>query len=98
MCNLNEIDRGVRAEAVERFIVDAVAVSAIPEGVLLQFDRTGTNARAILDFIHVERECCSRYEYHLRSKKDTLDLKITGQGPDVQHLQTFYLALAQRPE
>ena len=98
MCSLNEIDRAVRAEAVERFIVDAVAVTATQKGVLLKFARNGANARAVLDFIRIERECCARYEYHLRSGKDTLDLEITGQGSDVHHLQTFYLGLAPRPE
>jgi hypothetical protein len=98
ICNLNESDRAVRAKALERFIVDALAVSVIPAGILLQFCRTGTNARAILDFIHAERECCPSYEYRVCSGKDTLDIEITGLGPDVQHLQTFYLGLARTLE
>jgi hypothetical protein len=98
MCNLNEIDRALRAEAVERFIVDAVAIGATRQGVLLQFARSDANARAVLDFIRIESDCCARYEYHLHSGKDTLDLEITGHGSDVHHLQTFYLGLARTPE
>jgi hypothetical protein len=98
MCSLNEMDRAMRAEAIERFVADAAALSVIQEGVLLQFDRTGANARAVLDFIRVERECCPRYEYRVGSGKDTLDLVITAKGTDVQPLQTFYLGLARTPE
>jgi hypothetical protein len=98
ICNLNERDRALRAEAVERFIAGAAAVLMIPEGVLLQFGRTGANARAVLDFISSERECCTRYEYRVRSANDMLDLEITGHGPDIHHLQTFYLGLTRRPE
>jgi hypothetical protein len=98
ICNLNERDRALRAEAVERFIAGAAAVHMIPEGVVLQFRRSGANARAVLDFISFERECCVRYKYRTRSASDMLDLEITGQGPDVPHLQTFYLGLARRPE
>jgi hypothetical protein len=98
ICNLNERNRALRAEAVERFIAGAAAVLMIPDGVLLKFRRTGANARAVLDFISFERECCARYKYRTRSANDMLDLEITGQGPDVHHLQTFYLGLARRPE
>jgi hypothetical protein len=94
ICNLNERDRALRAEAVERFIAGAAAA----EGVVLQFRRSGANARAVLDFISFERECCVRYKYRTRSASGMLDLEITGQGPDVPHLQTFYLGLARRPE
>lgn len=98
MCSLNEIDRAVRAKDVERFMANAVAVSVIQQGILLQFGRTGANARAVVDFICAERECCPRYEYRVCSGKDTLDLEITARGPDVHHLQGFYLGLARRPK
>jgi len=98
ICNLNEPDRALRAEAVERFVAGAAAVLLIPDGVLLQFSRSSANARAILDFISFERECCARYTYRARSRNDMLDLEIIGQGPDVHDLQTFYLGLARRPE
>jgi hypothetical protein len=98
MCSLNEPDRAARAEAIDAFLVAAVEVSLIPRGVLLQLARTGANARALLDFIAVEKECCARYEYRVCSGKNTLDLEITGDGPDVDYLQTFYLGFARRPE
>jgi hypothetical protein len=98
ICNLNERNRALRAEAVERFIAGAAAVLMIPEGVLLHFCRTRANARAVRDFISLERECCARYKYRARSRNDMLDLEITGQGTDVYHLQTFYHGLARRPE
>jgi hypothetical protein len=60
--------------------------------------RTRANARAVRDFISLERECCARYKYRARSRNDMLDLEITGQGTDVYHLQTFYHGLARRPE
>jgi hypothetical protein len=34
----------------------------------------------------------------VRSANDMLDLEITGHGPDIHHLQTFYLGLTRRPE
>lgn len=98
ICNLNEPDRVLRAETVEQFVAGATAVLMIPDGVLLQFRRNGANARAVLDFISFERECCARYKYRVRSTNDRLDLEITGHAPDVQHLQTFYLGLTRRPE
>jgi hypothetical protein len=98
ICDMNEPDRAMRAAAVERFIAGAIAVVMIPRGVVLQFERSGANARAVLDFISFERECCARYKYRMRSANDMLDLEITGHAPDVQHLQTFYLGLARRPE
>jgi hypothetical protein len=96
VCSLDASDRCARTNALGPFVAAATAVEAIAGGVRLRFARTGANARALLDFIRVERTCCARLRYRIPRAADDgpLELEITGDGDDVANLRTFYLGLA----
>lgn len=99
VCSLDGRARATRIETAHRFVARATDVATIPRGVRLRFPRTAESARAIVDFIRAERECCGGVAYEIgrdpREGRDaSLDLEIVGGEADAPSVQAFYLALA----
>jgi hypothetical protein len=92
VCTLDDARRAARWQVVERFIATAVNREALPNGLRCSFARDGETARHIIEFIQVERACCSRFSYAFEEgPEELLSLLIRASAADVPALHALYL-------
>jgi hypothetical protein len=90
-CRLDGCELENRLDEVAQFVSTATAVHILGSGVRLEFPRSGDNARAVVDFIRAEQECCPRFTYRIDDVAEhTITLEITADTNDVRALRRLY--------
>jgi hypothetical protein len=93
-CTLDTNARGARIEQLARLVGQAADVAETDDGVRLRFARTGTLARAVVDFVRSERTCCATFGYRVTSTDEFLEVDITGRDGGLAALRAFYTGLS----
>ena len=99
ICTLEPSDRERRWRSVSRFIATAARASELPDGVSLEFPRTGVATRGVLDFLRIECGCCPTLSYTVRpgsadATKIALDIRAC--DADVAALKALYAEFLRR--
>lgn len=92
ICTLEPSERERRWRSVSRFVATAVRAAELPDGVSLEFPRTGAATRGVLDFLRIECGCCPALSYTVRpgSADATIVLDIRGRDADVAAIKALY--------
>jgi hypothetical protein len=92
-CTLPSPELASRRSEMQRLIEHASSVVAKPDGVFFTFQNTDEIARALLDFIRFEQQCCGMITYELRAEPPHTELALQLRAPAtlVSSVQKFYL-------
>jgi hypothetical protein len=84
MCTLPDGHAASRRKEVGRLVAKATHTKNVADGVELEYPGDDETARALLDFVMFERQCCAQLSFELRfvPEHTTTLLRITG-APDV---------------
>ncbi len=99
-CTLPAPELASRRAEIQMLIDRAASVQARQDGVSFTLRNTEENARALLDFIRFEQQCCAAITYELRAKPPHTELALRLRAPAtmVSALQNFYLRTEPRSE
>lgn len=96
VCNLSPIDREGRRVGIQYLLERASICRDHADGVALEFPHTDEVARALLDFVLAERQCCTRFAYELgfAPPHAAVTLRVRASGESVKPLKDLYRGLA----
>jgi hypothetical protein len=95
VCALPEGDRSQRRVEIQELLESRASFICQVDGVELQWTFSVETVRGLLDFILIERTCCSAFTYELRfpPPHTAVNLRVRASTEQVEVLQALYRSL-----